>query len=123
MAPRANIRSPAMHTMRRRKFLAQLGASSAVLAASSWLGGLGYAQIAKGPARVIINQARYRSRLDRHLLGSFLEHLGRAIYTGVYEPGSKLADENGFRKDVITEVRELGVPIVRYPGGNFVSGY
>ncbi|HLX95535.1 MAG TPA: alpha-N-arabinofuranosidase [Verrucomicrobiae bacterium] len=109
--------------MGRRKFIAQLGASSAVLAASSWLGGLGYAQIAKGPARVTINQARYRSLLDRRLLGSFLEHLGRAIYTGIYEPGSKLADEQGFRKDVIAEVRELGVPIIRYPGGNFVSGY
>ena len=112
-----------MHAMSRRKFITQLSATSAVLAASSWLEGLGYAQIAKGPARVTLNQARYRSLLDRRLLGSFLEHLGRAIYTGIYEPGSKLADENGFRKDVIAEVHELGVPIVRYPGGNFVSGY
>jgi alpha-L-arabinofuranosidase len=112
-----------MHAMSRRKFIARLGASSAVLAASSWLEGLGYAQIAKGPARVTINQARYRSWLDRRLLGSFLEHLGRAIYTGIYEPGSKLADEKGFRKDVLAQVRELGVPIIRYPGGNFVSGY
>ena len=109
--------------MSRRKFIAQLGATSAVLAAPSWLEGLGYAQITKGPARVTINQARYRSLLDRRLLGSFLEHLGRAIYTGIYEPGSKLADEEGFRKDVIAEVHELGVPIIRYPGGNFVSGY
>jgi alpha-N-arabinofuranosidase len=61
--------------------------------------------------------------LDRRLLGSFLEHLGRAVYTGVYEPGSRLADEKGFRKDVIDEVKELGVPMIRYPGGNFVSGY
>ena len=112
-----------MQAVSRRKFIAQLGATSAVLAASSWLEGLGYAQIAKGPARVTINQARYRSLLDRRLLGSFLEHLGRAIYTGVYEPGSKLADEKGFRKDIVAEVRALGVPIVRYPGGNFVSGY
>ena len=112
-----------MQAVSRRKFIAQLGATSAVLAASSWLDGLGYAQIAKGPARVTINQARYRSLLDRRLLGSFLEHLGRAIYTGVYEPGSKLADEKGFRKDIVAEVRALGVPIVRYPGGNFVSGY
>jgi alpha-N-arabinofuranosidase len=112
-----------MQRMGRRRFLAQLGASGAVLGAYSWLGGIGYAQIAKGPARVIINQARYRSRLDRHLLGSFLEHLGRAIYTGVYEPGSGWADEKGFRKDVVAEVKQLDVPIVRYPGGNFVSGY
>jgi alpha-N-arabinofuranosidase len=57
------------------------------------------------------------------LLGSFLEHLGRAIYTGVYEPDSPLADENGFRTDVIKEIRDMHVPIIRYPGGNFVSGY
>ena len=57
------------------------------------------------------------------MLGAFLEHLGRAVYTGVYQPGSRLADSNGFRTDVVREVKELGVPIVRYPGGNFVSGY
>jgi alpha-N-arabinofuranosidase len=71
----------------------------------------------------VIHQARYRSELDRRLLGSFLEHLGRAVYTGVYEPGSKLSDAKGFRKDVIAEIKGLGVPIMRYPGGNFVSGY
>jgi alpha-N-arabinofuranosidase len=123
MAAAWNLGSPVMHIVSRRKFIAQLGASSAFLAASSWLDGLGYAQIAKGPARVTVNQARYRAELDRYLLGSFLEHLGRAIYTGIYEPGSKLADAYGFRKDVIAEVKQLGVPIVRYPGGNFVSGY
>src|SRR5207247_6200997 len=57
------------------------------------------------------------------LFGSFLEHLGRAIYQGAYEPGSKLADKDGFRKDVAEMVRAMSVPIVRYPGGNFVSGY
>jgi alpha-L-arabinofuranosidase len=57
------------------------------------------------------------------VFGSFLEHLGRAIYGGIYDPGSKLSDSNGFRKDVLAEIRQLGVPIVRYPGGNFVSGY
>ena len=61
--------------------------------------------------------------LDRNLFGSFLEHLGRAIYEGIYDPGSKLSDSNGLRKDVMDEIRQLGVPIVRYPGGNFVSGY
>ena len=61
--------------------------------------------------------------LDRNLFGSFLEHLGRAIYEGIYDPGSKLSDSNGFRKDVMEEMRKLGVPIIRYPGGNFVSGY
>ena len=64
-----------------------------------------------------------RADFDRRVLGSFLEHLGRAVYTGVYQPGSPLADAKGFRTDVAREVKELGVPIVRYPGGNFVSGY
>ncbi len=62
-------------------------------------------------------------RVDPNLYGSFLEHLGRAIYGGIYEPGHPDADENGFRRDVIGLVKELAVPLVRYPGGNFVSGY
>ena len=63
------------------------------------------------------------SRIDKRVYGSFVEHLGRAIYTGIYEPGHPAADENGFRKDVIEAVKELNVPMIRYPGGNFVSGY
>ena len=61
--------------------------------------------------------------IDKHLFGSFLEHLGRAVYEGIYEPGHPAADKDGFRTDVIALIRELGVPIVRYPGGNFLSGY
>lgn len=61
--------------------------------------------------------------IDRRMFGSFIEHLGRAVYGGIYEPGHPLADEEGFRKDVIELINELDVPIVRYPGGNFVSGY
>lgn len=61
--------------------------------------------------------------IDRRLFGSFIEHVGRAVYGGIYEPDHPAADQNGFRKDVLSLVRELGVPIVRYPGGNFVSGY
>lgn len=76
-----------------------------------------------GPARVILDPSRRVAELDRKLFGSFLEHLGRAIYGGIYEPGSRLADANGFRKDVLEEIKKLGVPIIRYPGGNFVSGY
>jgi alpha-N-arabinofuranosidase len=68
--------------------------------------------------------ARYVvSDIDPRLYGSFIEHLGRAVYTGIYEPGHATADENGMRRDVIDLVRELNVPIVRYPGGNFVSAY
>jgi alpha-N-arabinofuranosidase len=110
------------HSLNRRNFVAGLGRAGAALAASSWLRGLGHAQT-RGPARVVLQRARYRAELDRRLLGAFLEHLGRAVYTGVYEPGSALADASGFRKDVAAEVKGLGVPIMRYPGGNFVSGY
>ena len=55
--------------------------------------------------------------------GSFVEHLGRCVYTGIYEPGHPRADDLGFRTDVMDLVRELGVGTIRYPGGNFVSGY
>jgi alpha-L-arabinofuranosidase len=106
----------------RREFVVGLCRSGAALAAGPWLTGIGYAQ-GRGPARVVLERTRYRSEMDRRLLGAFLEHLGRAIYTGVYEPGSKRADARGFRKDVVAEVKGLGVPIMRYPGGNFVSGY
>lgn len=61
--------------------------------------------------------------IDKRIYGSFIEHLGRAVYGGIYEPNHPTADENGFRTDVIDMVKKLNVPIVRYPGGNFVSGY
>jgi alpha-N-arabinofuranosidase len=60
---------------------------------------------------------------DKRMFGSFIEHLGRAVYGGIYEPGHPTADEMGFRKDVIHLVKQLQVTMVRYPGGNFVSGY
>ena len=107
----------------RRRFLASLGGAGATLATASWLDAIGYAQGGRGPARAFVQQPRARTDFDRRVLGAFLEHLGRAVYTGVYQPGSPLADSNGFRSDVAREVKELGVPIVRYPGGNFVSGY
>jgi alpha-N-arabinofuranosidase len=107
----------------RRAFLASLGSSGAALLGTSALARMGYAAAPAGPARALLHAGRVRADLDRRLLGAFLEHLGRAIYTGVYEPGSKLADSRGFRTDVIQEIKDLGVPIMRYPGGNFVSGY
>jgi alpha-N-arabinofuranosidase len=61
--------------------------------------------------------------VDDRVFGRFVEHLGRCVYTGIYEPGHPTADDNGFRGDVLALVRELGVTTVRYPGGNFVSGY
>ena len=107
---------------KRRDFLKTLVASSAALSAPSWLTTLGYAQ-SGGPTKVTVNASRVRGEMDPRLMGTFLEHLGRSIYGGVYEPGSPLADENGFRKDVVKEMQELQCPIMRYPGGNFVSGY
>ncbi len=74
-------------------------------------------------ANLILDKDYAIGQVDKRLFGSFIEHLGRAIYTGIYEPGHPMADEEGFRKDVLALVRELGVPVVRYPGGNFVSGY
>jgi alpha-N-arabinofuranosidase len=108
--------------LQRRQFIGELGRSCAALAAASWLPSFGYAQT-RGPARAVLQRARTRADLDRRVLGAFLEHLGRAVYTGVYEPGSPLADADGFRKDVAAEIKGMGVPIMRYPGGNFVSGY
>ncbi len=74
-------------------------------------------------ARIKIDIERQIGNIDKMIYGNFVEHLGRCIYGGLYEPGSSLSDKNGFRKDVIQATKELKVPIVRWPGGNFVSGY
>ena len=63
------------------------------------------------------------SEIDPRIYGSFIEHMGRAVYTGIYEPEHGTADDQGFREDVLQAISDLNVPIVRYPGGNFVSGY
>ncbi len=74
-------------------------------------------------ATITLDRDRQIGAVDPRLFGSFIEHLGRAVYGGIYEPGHPSADEHGFRRDVLDLVKELDVPIVRYPGGNFVSGY
>ena len=74
-------------------------------------------------AKVLIDRDFAIGETDPRLFGAFVEHLGRCVYGGIYEPGHKTADKKGFRKDVLELVRELGVTIMRYPGGNFVSGY
>ncbi len=74
-------------------------------------------------AKIKIDAERKIGDIDKNIYGNFTEHLGRCIYGGLYEPNSPQADANGFRKDVIEATKNLGVTNVRYPGGNFVSGY
>jgi alpha-N-arabinofuranosidase len=74
-------------------------------------------------ARLTIDPQFEVGPIQRRLFGSFVEHLGRSVYDGIYEPGHPMADAEGFRQDVIDLVRELGVSTIRYPGGNFVSGF
>ena len=69
-----------------------------------------------------VDPARRIGTVDRRIFGGFVEHLGRCIYGGLYEPGSPLADEHGFRRDVLEAARALRMPLLRWPGGNFVSG-
>lgn len=74
-------------------------------------------------AKININAENVIGKIDDRLYGSFIEHLGRAVYGGIYEPTHPTADDMGFRADVLELISKLGVPMVRYPGGNFVSGY
>src|SRR3984885_12355911 len=115
-----------MFSDKRRQFLKQAATAGIVGPANSFLGPFAYAPPPAASGEMIhvyVDSRRTIAPLDRNLFGSFLEHLGRAIYEGIYDPGSRLSDSSGFRKDVIDEVHQLGVPIIRYPGGNFVSGY
>src|SRR5687768_3954000 len=74
-------------------------------------------------ARIKIDKDRVIGEISPLLYGNFVEHLGRCVYGGIYEPGSPLSDENGLRKDVMQAAKDLKVSITRYPGGNFVSNY
>lgn len=74
-------------------------------------------------AEIILDRYFTIGQVDPRIFGSFIEHLGRAVYGGIYDRGSPLSDENGFRRDTLELVKGLQVPIVRYPGGNFVSGF
>jgi alpha-N-arabinofuranosidase len=114
-----------MDSFSRRQFLSRTSMAGASLAAGySWPARAAYLpQNTSAEAGVVVDPDRCISTLDRNMFGSFIEHLGRAVYEGIYDPGSKFADRNGFRTDVLKEIKGLGVPIIRYPGGNFVSGY
>jgi alpha-N-arabinofuranosidase len=116
-----------MRSVSRRHFLQDASKTGIALGASVALGrnlfGQSSASSASQPIRIYADPRRTIAPVQREVFGSFLEHLGRAIYEGIYDPQSKLSDSNGFRKDVLDEIKKLGVPIIRYPGGNFVSGY
>lgn len=74
-------------------------------------------------SKLKINRNKVVSKIDERLYGSFIEHMGRAVYEGIYDPTHETANDAGFRQDVIELIKELNVPLIRYPGGNFVSGY
>lgn len=74
-------------------------------------------------AKITASKSCQIDKIDRRIYGSFIEHLGRAVYNGIYEPTHKDADDCGFRRDVLELIKQLNIPVVRYPGGNFVSGY
>ena len=74
-------------------------------------------------AHLLINQDFKLGKVSDRLFGSFVEHMGSVVYNGIYEPGHPQADKNGFRRDVLELVKELQLSVVRYPGGNFSSGY
>ena len=77
----------------------------------------------KKTARIVLHEELRIGEISPYLYGTFVEHLGRCVYDGIYEPGHPQADADGFRQDVLALIRELGPTMVRYPGGNFVSGY
>ncbi len=117
-----------MCAINRRDFISQASAIGLAPLANSWWNDAPTTQSGGGAAepsqaKVFIDPAFRISPLDRNLFGSFIEHLGRAVYEGIYEPGFPLADSDGFRKDTLEVIRQADVPMIRYPGGNFVSGY
>ncbi|MBQ6803141.1 MAG: alpha-N-arabinofuranosidase [Clostridia bacterium] len=74
-------------------------------------------------AKITLHRDFKVGAINPYIYGSFIEHMGRGVYNGIYEPTHPLADKNGFREDVKKIVRDMHVPIIRYPGGNFLSGY
>src|SRR5215208_2642791 len=74
-------------------------------------------------ARIKVDPDRTVGTLNRRVFGGFIEHLGRCIYGGIFDENSPLSDERGYRRDVLEAAKNLRIPILRWPGGNFVSGY
>ena len=93
-----------------------------VLAASASAPFIGRASAAT-TANIRIHSGRHRGPIDKKIFGNFIEHLGRCITGGIFDEGSPLSDKEGFRTDVMTAVKDMGVPLLRWPGGNFSSNY
>ncbi|GEO74034.1 alpha-l-arabinofuranosidase 1 [Levilactobacillus namurensis DSM 19117] len=74
-------------------------------------------------AKLTIDPTNQISKIDDRLYSALIEHLGRGVYDGLYNPGNAHSDDNGFRQDVVKAVKDLNIDLIRYPGGNFVSGY
>ncbi|MCU0226217.1 MAG: alpha-N-arabinofuranosidase [Bryobacterales bacterium] len=102
-----------------RRLFSSLGLSAPFLS----LTGQSRAQSASPQAHIKLDTDRVIGEVHPHVFGNFAEHLGRCIYGGLYEEGSPLADADGFRKDVMEAIKGMGVTLLRWPGGNFVSGY
>jgi len=113
----------------RRRFLADTSkvAAGMALFSAPWCGSESLAtpptSADRLSATITIDPAPPCHTINANIYGSFIEHIGRCIYGGVYEEGSSLSDENGFRKDVMAAARDWGIPILRWPGGNFASNY
>ncbi|MBZ5545491.1 MAG: alpha-N-arabinofuranosidase [Acidobacteriia bacterium] len=113
----------------RREFVRKMGMAGLSLAAARAVAGkrarAAFAETPAEPltAKLKLDPERQLGTIDPNLFGNFIEHLGRCIYGGVYDEGSQLADAEGFRQDVLEAARKLHVTQLRWPGGNFVSGY
>jgi alpha-N-arabinofuranosidase len=94
-----------------------------VLAASASAPFLVPGRASAASATIQIHSGRHRGEIDKKIFGNFIEHLGRCITGGIFDEGSPLSDKEGFRKDVMSAVQEMGVPFLRWPGGNFSSNY
>ena len=75
------------------------------------------------PTTIFLHSRHQIAPVDERIFGGFMEHMGRCVYEGVYDPASAHADENGFRRDVLAALKKLKMTAMRYPGGNFASGY
>ena len=111
----------------RRRFIRSSMVTAAGIAAhplvSSSLWATPVSEESVQPGRIKIDFDRQIGRIDPMIYGNFTEHLGRCVYGGIYDEGSPLSDKDGFRKDVLEAARGIHVPLLRWPGGNFSSGY